>query len=62
MRLIQGGYEEGVWLHDRNTYSNEEIAIKNERFKQLISQGHTWLKDFIWDIKHSSDPNLRIVK
>jgi len=49
--VIDGGYRKGVWLHDRKTYSDEEIAIGNERFKHLINLGHTWLKDYLWDIQ-----------
>lgn len=49
MRIIKGGFDEGMWLHDRNTYSDEEIEVWNARLKQL-SLKHPWLKDFIWKI------------
>jgi len=50
-QVIDGGYQEGEWLHDRRNISDEEIEIWNERIRILISEGHTWLKDFLWDIK-----------
>jgi hypothetical protein len=27
MKVIQGGFKKGSWLHDRDAYSNEEIAL-----------------------------------
>lgn len=56
MKIIEGGYQKGSWLHDRDAYSEEEIEAWNKRFMWLISQGHTWLKDYIWHIK--SKPGL----
>jgi len=50
-QVIDGGYQEGEWLHDRRNISDEEIEIWNERICILIAEGHTWLKDFLWDIK-----------
>jgi hypothetical protein len=49
MKLIQGGFEEGMWLHDRSAYSDAEIEIWNTRLEQL-SLRHPWLKDCIWKI------------
>jgi len=63
MEVIQGGYAKGSWLRDRDAYSDEEIAIGNERFRQLISrypQYRSFFEYFIWDI--NPKPELRVVK
>jgi len=60
LKVIDGGYQEGEWLHDRRNIPDEEIEIWNERFRYLISEGHTWLKDYLWDIKPR--PSLKRVK
>ncbi|MGB9613861.1 MAG: hypothetical protein ACPL4K_06815 [Candidatus Margulisiibacteriota bacterium] len=62
LKVIKGGYRPGVWLHDRKTYSDEDIAIGNEKFKQLISLGHTWLKNYLWEVKPTSQTELRRIK
>jgi len=59
-QVIDGGYQEGEWLHDRRNISDEEIEIWNERIRILIAEGHTWLKDFLWDI--TPKPPLTRVK
>ena len=59
MKVVKGGFKEGMWQHDRNTYSDEEIEIWNVRLEQL-SQKHPWLKDFIWKIKPKRKPTLFI--
>jgi hypothetical protein len=60
MEVIQGGFKKGEWQSDRDAHSDEEIAIWNDRFQWLISQGHTWLKDYLWDIM--PEPELKVVK
>lgn len=62
LKVVQGGFEEGIWLHDRDAYSDESIANGNKLFKELIDAGHTWLKDYLWDIKPIPNPELRRVK
>lgn len=65
MEAIQGGFKKGVWLHDRNFYSEEEIVDGNEWFKQLSNrcpQQFSWLMDYIWDINPKPRPNLMTVK
>jgi len=57
MKVIKGGFHEGMWQHDRKTYSDEEIEIWNARLEQL-SQKHPWLKDFIWKINPKQLPHL----
>jgi hypothetical protein len=63
MKVIQGGYQKGSWQHDREAYSDEEIALWNERFKQLISRypdKRPFFELFLWEIKPK--PELRVVK
>jgi hypothetical protein len=63
MKVIKGGYQKGYWLHDRNAYSDEEIAIVNERFRQLIQrypQYRSFFEFFLWDIQPK--PELKVVK
>jgi len=63
MEVIQGGYQKGAWQHDREAYSDEEIALWNERFKQLMSR-YPHLRPLIefclWEIEPKSE--LRVVK
>lgn len=63
MEVIEGGFKEGSWFRDQNIYSDEEIAVGNERFRQLISrypQYRPLFELFIWDIKPK--PELKVVK
>jgi hypothetical protein len=63
MEVIQGGFQKGAWLHDRDAYSDEEIEICNERFKQLITRypdKHPFFELFLWNIKPKTE--LRAVK
>jgi hypothetical protein len=34
MKVIQGGFDERMWLHDRNAYSDKEIEVWNARLEQ----------------------------
>jgi len=59
LKVVQGGFKEGVWLRDRNFYSDKDIAEGNEWFKQLSErdpQHFSWLVDYIWDIKPQTQP------
>jgi len=55
MRVIKGGFDEGMWLHDRNGYTDEEIKLWNERLRRL-SLKHPWLKGFSWEIRPTQKP------
>lgn len=57
MKVIQGGFDEGMWLHDRSASSDEEIEIWNARLEQL-SLRHPWLKVFIWEVNPKQKPRL----
>ncbi|MHB8066520.1 MAG: hypothetical protein ACYDIC_01325 [Desulfobaccales bacterium] len=57
MKVIQGGFDERMWLDERNAYSDEEIEVWNARLEQL-SLKHPWFKDFIWKINPKQKPQL----
>lgn len=57
MKVIQGGFKDGMWGSDREAYSDEEIEVWNERLQQ-ISLDHPWLKEFIWNINPKQKPRL----
>jgi hypothetical protein len=50
MEVIQGGFKKGVWQCDRETFSDEDIEVWNDRLRQLSLQ-HPWLEEFGWDIQ-----------
>lgn len=62
-QLIQGGYEPGIWKKDRDAYTDEEIALVNEKFRQ-IGERYPHLREFfeylMWDIK--PQPQLQLIK
>ncbi|RJR47283.1 MAG: hypothetical protein C4567_01255 [Deltaproteobacteria bacterium] len=61
MKVIQGGFKKGFWLHDREAYSDEEIAKTNQRFRQLINrypEYRSFFEFFLWDIKPKQKPRL----
>jgi hypothetical protein len=63
VEVFKGGFKKGSWLHDREAYSDEEIAAVNERFKQLkdrYPQYSSWFEFLLWDIKPKTE--LEVVK
>jgi hypothetical protein len=63
MKVIQGDYRKGSWQHDREAYSDEEIAIWNGRFRQLMNRYpnlRPLLEFCLWEIEPKSE--LRVVK
>jgi hypothetical protein len=63
VEVVEGGFKKGSWLHDREAYSDEEIAEVNERFRQLIDrypQYRPFIEYFLWDIPPKSE--LKVVK
>jgi hypothetical protein len=61
MEVIEGGYRKGLWFHDRNSLTQEEIDFANEAFREAGQHDARWLK-LIWYIKVDSKPELRRVK
>ena len=61
-KVIDGGYQKGIWMHDRDAHTQEEIDALNEAFRLLGQDDPRFLK-LIWDIKVDSfSPDVRIVK
>ena len=60
-KVIQGGYRQGVWLHDRQAHTQEEINFINEAFREAGQHDPRWLK-LVWDIKVDDQPELQRVK
>jgi hypothetical protein len=61
MKVIQGGFKKGSWLHDREAYSDEEIAEVNQRVRQLITRYpkyRAFFEFFLWDINPKQKPRL----
>lgn len=63
MKVIQGRFKKVSWLHDREAYSDEEIAKVNQRLRQLINrypEYHPFFEFFLWNIKPKQ--KLRLVQ
>jgi hypothetical protein len=61
MGVIRGGFKEGIWFHDREAYTQEEIDFVNEAFREAGQHDPRWLK-LIWDVKVDVKPKLHRVK
>jgi len=61
MKVDEGGYRKGVWFHDRDSLTQEEIDFANAALREAGKHDPRWLK-LIWDIKVDSKPELRRVK
>ena len=61
MQLIKGGYQKGIWLHDRQGHTQEEIDFMNAAFREAGRQDPRWLK-LVWDIKVDHRPALRVIE
>ncbi len=61
MEVIQGGFQKGMWGSDRQTYSDEDIEVWNDRLRQLSRQ-HPWLEEFVWHIQPTQKQPLEIVE
>ena len=60
MKVIKGGYRKGLWLHDPDAHTQEEIDFLNEAFREAGKYDPRWLK-LIWEPKKEK-PQLRRVK
>jgi len=62
LKVIDGGHQKGIWMHDRDAHTQEEIDALNEAFRLLGQDDPRFLK-LIWNIKADSfSPELQIVK
>lgn len=50
MKAIDGGDQKGIWMHDPDAYTDEEIDYVNEAFRRLSKADPRWLK-LIWEPK-----------
>ena len=60
MKVIEGGYKKGFWLHDPDCATQEEIDFLNEAFREAGKHDPRWLK-LIWEPKKEK-PRLRRIK
>ncbi|RLB01245.1 MAG: hypothetical protein DRG59_06915 [Deltaproteobacteria bacterium] len=60
MKVIEGGYKKGLWLHDPDAHTQEEIDFLNEAFRRVGKADPRWLK-LIWEPKKEK-PKLTVVK
>jgi len=61
MDVIQGGYQKGLWFHDRGANTQEEINFMNEAFQEAGKHDPRWL-ELVWDVKVDSQLELRQIK
>ncbi len=50
LKVVQGGYQKGIWMHDRDAHTQEEIDALNEAFRLLGQDDPRFLK-LIWNVK-----------
>jgi len=60
MKVIDGGYQKGIWMHDPNCATQEEIDFLNEAFREAGQHDPRWLK-LIWE-PNKQKPELRRIK
>lgn len=61
MKVIEGGYQKGLWFHDPEAHTQEEVDALNEAFRLLGQDDPRFLK-LIWDVKVDEKPEFRVVK
>ena len=60
MKVIDGGYQKGIWMHDPEDSTQEEIDFLNEGFRRVGKGDPRWLK-LIWE-PNKQKPKLHRVK
>ena len=60
MKTIHGGYKKGIWMHDPDCATQEEISFLNEGFRRVGKVDPRWLK-LIWEPKKQK-PKLHRIK
>jgi len=62
LKIVQGGFQEGVWQHDREAYTDEDIESFNE-FLRTVARHRPQAAEVIWDIPpRNKQPNPTLVK
>jgi len=62
LKVIKGGYEKGLWGHDQDAYSDEDIEFFNE-FLRTVAKHRPQAANVIWDVsKRDKPPEIRLIK
>ncbi|MBW2646202.1 MAG: hypothetical protein JRE23_08505 [Deltaproteobacteria bacterium] len=62
LKIVQGGFQEGVWQHDREAYTDEDIESFNE-FLRAVAKHRPQAAEVIWDIPpKNKQPDPTLVK
>lgn len=61
LKVIDGEYQKGIWMHDRKAHTQEEIDFINAAFREAGQYDPRWLK-LVWDVKVESQPELKRIK
>ena len=51
LKVIQGGFQKGMWQSDRDAYSDEDIAEGNALFEELAQKHNPAWRMLLWNIK-----------
>jgi len=62
LEKIEGGYKKGVWQHDREAYTDEDIEFFNE-FLREMAKHRPQAASVIWDLPPKNEqPKPTLVK
>jgi len=59
MEVIEGKFKKGVWQHDREAYSDEDIEFFNE-FLRTVAKHRPQAAEVIWNVPKA--PPLKITR
>ncbi|MBW2600207.1 MAG: hypothetical protein JRC60_09155 [Deltaproteobacteria bacterium] len=54
LKVVQGGFQKGVWQYDREAYTDEEIEFLNE-FLRTVAKHRPEAAEVIWDISPDNE-------
>jgi len=62
LKVVQGGFQKGVWQHDREAHTDEDIEFFNE-FLRTVAKHRPQAANVIWDIPpKNKQPKPALVK
>ena len=62
LKVIEVGYQKGVWGCDRDAYSDEDIEFFNE-FLRTVAKNRPQAANVIWDVpKRDNLPEPTLIK
>jgi len=62
LKVIEGGYQKGVWGCDRDAYSDEDIEFFNE-FIRTVAKDRPQAANAIWVVpKKDNPPDITLLK